>query len=810
MQYNYFPLKIVVVLVLLHVMTVSEISSQDLQYVPGCRLLLNDFSEIVARCTKFNASSTPTSLPKNIKSLYIDGVKNLPTDIPIAPELKLTKLLMTNGNIHNISKVMFEGLESLIHLGFKKNFIKNFSSDAFINIPNLEILDLAENYILSIESIAPSLRNLKHLKHLFLYSNKLLRYLKDNDFVLLENTSLESLDISHCVIEYIESNTFKPLKSLSSLNISYNPLPEEGLRNISFSLQKDNLSDLTARALVLEASYFSCRFLRWLQTTSIVSLDLSENRFICPPKGNYKHLRSLIFNKCTFLGLISFAEMPNLDYLEIKEHQLLGIDKEFKSNTRLKFLDLSNFVGIKSVNYFKIADYAFENQNELTFLYLRDLPIRAKINRYMLHNLRKLEDLSFFKCGISAIEGNAFETLNNLVYLDLSFNSLSELSTCAFYGLISLKRINLSYNMIRFIDESHPFENMPKLEFLNLNTNKIVKFSPGEFQKLNNLGIILLSDNLIQPWDRSFLPKNPKKIVLLLDKNAISYFTTEMFDDVPNLETFDFSKNPLNCSHCSILELRKWVRNSTSFLRTFHTDEAYTCSEPDTLLGVNIVDANLTLSYCFPEEKDTLKIMFIILSPIVFIIVIIIIVWYHWSWNIKYCLFLMRLNTMKYKDNLDSGRYAFDACVFYCDADIKWIRRQLVPFLEGGNSPLRLCLPDRNFDAGIGIFDNILSAINNSRSTVIILSNKCLEDTWCLHNMQMAQNVMVEKSRSGLIVVLLEDIPKDNLKKDLQYVLRTRTCIWWTENPTGQKLFWERLRLAILRPLDRGLSAHIT
>lgn len=584
-------------------MTDSNIFSQDLHDVPGCTLLLNDFSETVARCTEFNASSTPASLPKNIKSLYLYGVKNLPTDIQIAPELNLTKLLLTNCNIHDISKVMFEGLESLIHLGFKLNFIKDIASDAFMNVPNLEILDLANNYILSIESIASSLHRLKHLRHLLLYNNKLLRFLKDNDFVLLENTLLESLDISSCVIEYTESNTFKPLKSLSSLNISYNPLPEEGLRNITFSLQTDHLNDLNAKALVLDASYFSCRFLRWLQTTDVVSLDLSENRFICFPKGNYKHLRSLILNKCSIFGHISFTEMPNLDYLEMKEHQLLGIGKEFKSNARLKFLDLSNFAGIKSVNSFKIADYAFENQTELISLYLRDLPIQKKIKRYMLHNLRKLENLSFFKCGIPTIECNAFETLNNLVFLDLAFNRLSELSTCIFYGLIALKNINLSNNIISFIGESHPFERIPKLEALNLNTNKIVKFAPGEFHKLNNLGIIRLNDNLIQPWDRCFLPRNASKIVLLLSKNAISHFTTEMLDDLQNLEVFDFSRNPLNCSHCSILKLKKWMRNNTSVLRNSYTNEAYTCVEPDTLFGVNIIEANLTLSYCFPKEK---------------------------------------------------------------------------------------------------------------------------------------------------------------------------------------------------------------
>lgn len=793
---------------------VFDSTSADFYNVPGCRVLEDEELNVSVRCTEFNISYTPHLLPKNTKSLQLYKVKNLVTYMPLAPKLSmLTKLDLPSNEIRNISEVMFEGLENILFLSLKNNVLRHIPLDAFINTLKLETVDLSENFLFDLQFVSPSLGCLKNLKHLSVKGNYMLKKIKDNDLVALNESFLVSLDISSCRLSVIEQKAFSPLKSLASLDISRNPLDEQGLYNISFSLRKDHLKGLFVNEMI-NVPYFSCRFLRWLQLSQIESLYISGNKLLCFPQGNYKQLKILEIGQSNILKLFShsFSGMPDLEFLKINEHKLEGIDQEFKTNIKLKHLDLSNFIGMKSFVSFRIADYAFENQKQLLFLKLANLPIKTDIQRYSLYGLRNLKYLSFYKGLIPSIECHAFETLNNLEYLDFSHNLINEILNCSFHGLLNVKIVNLANNLITFINGGHPFKNTPKLEVLNLISNKISVLTAGLFQNLNNIAVILLSDNLITPWNSPLLLKSSNSTTLMLKNNAITHFSEGMWDDISNLGAMDFSGNPIDCSHCSSLKLQEWMNNTTSVVKNINKIGAYVCDNPEFLQGEEILSANITSStlHCLSDEENAVKIWIILLFFSVCIILILSFVWYRWSWNIKYGIFMLRMNAKKYKHRVDSRRYAFDAYVFHCDNDIHWIRTHLLPALENEEPKLRLCLLDRNFDAGTRILENLTSAIDNSRSTVIVLSHECLKSSWYSYNIQTAQNMLLERNGNGLIIIFLENIAKDKLGKDLQYVFRTRTCIWWTEDTVGQKLFWKRLRLAIMRPTDRGISTHIT
>ena len=72
---------------------------------------------------------------------------------------------------------------------------------------------------------------------------------------------------------------------------------------------------------------------------------------------------------------------------------------------------------------------------------------------------------------------------------------------------------------------------------------------------------------------------------------------------------------------------------------------------------------------------------------------------------------------------------------------------------------------------------------------------------WCQFELTMAQTRLLELDRDNLILVLLEEIAEPNLSERLRLQLERRTYIEWpASSPTGQKLFWEKLILALSKP----------
>jgi toll-like receptor 13 len=67
--------------------------------------------------------------------------------------------------------------------------------------------------------------------------------------------------------------------------------------------------------------------------------------------------------------------------------------------------------------------------------------------------------------------------------------------------------------------------------------------------------------------------------------------------------------------------------------------------------------------------------------------------------------------------------YTYDAFVSYNESDRDLVYDHLVPHLESG-ADLRLCLHHRDFAPGRTIFENIVDALENSRSCVIVLSKE--------------------------------------------------------------------------------------
>lgn len=78
---------------------------------------------------------------------------------------------------------------------------------------------------------------------------------------------------------------------------------------------------------------------------------------------------------------------------------------------------------------------------------------------------------------------------------------------------------------------------------------------------------------------------------------------------------------------------------------------------------------------------------------------------------------------------------------------------------------------------------------------MIVLSRSYVESKWCQFELHLSQHRLLESERrDALVLILLEDVPKEQQNAGLRYLLTTRTYLAWRNDIEGQQLFWHRLR----------------
>lgn len=104
-----------------------------------------------------------------------------------------------------------------------------------------------------------------------------------------------------------------------------------------------------------------------------------------------------------------------------------------------------------------------------------------------------------------------------------------------------------------------------------------------------------------------------------------------------------------------------------------------------------------------------------------------------------------------------------------------------------------LCIHERDWLPGNLISWNIVNSVQNSRRTVLILSQEFIKSIWFQIEFHTAYYQMLEDKMDRLIVIVRGELPpKEELDKDLVFLLTTKTYLVW-----GERWFWEKLRYAL-------------
>uniref|UniRef100_A0A8C9AAE0 TIR domain-containing protein n=1 Tax=Prolemur simus TaxID=1328070 RepID=A0A8C9AAE0_PROSS len=154
----------------------------------------------------------------------------------------------------------------------------------------------------------------------------------------------------------------------------------------------------------------------------------------------------------------------------------------------------------------------------------------------------------------------------------------------------------------------------------------------------------------------------------------------------------------------------------------------------------------------------------------------------------------------------DEGKnFLYDVFVSHCRQDQGWVVQELLPTLEGcppAGWGLRICLPERDFEPGKDVADNVADSMAGSRVTLCVLSRQALNTPRCRLELRLATSLLLAAPQPPvLLLVFLEPVSRHQLPRyhRLARLLRRGDyCMWPKEDEKKVRVAGrgqERLRL---------------
>lgn len=196
---------------------------------------------------------------------------------------------------------------------------------------------------------------------------------------------------------------------------------------------------------------------------------------------------------------------------------------------------------------------------------------------------------------------------------------------------------------------------------------------------------------------------------------------------------------------------------------------------------------------CGFENQAALVAVGICFCIFLIIICIALILYYKYEYEVKVWLYskplLMRFVT---EEELDKDK-VYDAFLSYSHKDEEFIIKELLPELERGPNPYKLCIHARDWIVGEFITKQIVDSVEQSRRTIIVLSRHFLESEWAQMEFRTAHTQAMNERRNRLIVILYGDVDPNAIEdQELKAYLTTNTYVKW-----GDPWFWKKLKYVL-------------
>ena len=535
---------------------------EELGFAGGVSLTCH-LSAINSHSEKTNFSVIPSDGTKKLTVKCTESSIKSNLDIHGFASLShLEELVIDSCRLEHIPALAFDGLTRLKALKIKTKQASEFSmaSEALAGLTSLQSLDLSSN---GLRSMPPDeLCHLPSLTHLDLSNNQMgsiadLGLMGSNCRLL----RLQNLDLSANEITTVHSymlNEYWPQLQVLDLNNNFIRHVEESLENIKCNLNVLDLSNNQINNLPIKMLQ-ACHALK--------SVSLANNSLSGFDSGFFDNLKrlerlDLSGNRVVSLSGRQLRDLVNLIHLDLSNNQLSILVESshlFDSMAQtLQVLKLSN-------NQLK----TIESEVFKPLIQLRELDMShnqlALLDKDTLSGLNRLTHLHLAQNDINSLHEMAFESVSDVLVLDLSHNLLRE-SPQALKSLKKLQTLDLSFNDLMDLSNAS-FLNLTSLWRLQLNNNNIKNISKDVFSKLDSLQILDVSYNLLNYIEEGAFDDNQKLRALRLDSNSLTKMEG-LFAQLGDLMWLNVSSNAIiNFDYVLLPPKLKWLDISHNLIR---------------------------------------------------------------------------------------------------------------------------------------------------------------------------------------------------------------------------------------------------
>lgn len=725
--------------------------------------------------------------------------------IPVA--LKDMRILRTldlgENQIRSLNKPGFRGMSSLYGLRMIGNEITNVTQEDLVELPALQILNLARNRIEYVEDGAfaanPALQAirldsnlLQDMSGIFASAPGLLWLnMSDNKIALFDYSYLpEKLQWMDLHKNLITDLGVAPRNMrLQTFDVSFNQLTKINSRSIPDSIELLFVNDNLISSVEPQTFFGKMNLTRVdLYANLIVKMNLSALQLT---QVSNRQLPEFYIGGNPFICDCTTEWLQRINSLQLKQHpkvmDLESVYCRLPYDRHKSFIPLLEAKPSQFLCTYKAHCFALCHCCDFDAC---DCEMTCPTNCTCYHD-------QSWSANIVDCSSSGYKTLPGRLPMDatevyLDGNNFGELNSHSFIGRKNLLILYANDSNIIAI-RNHTFSGLKRLVVLHLENNKISALNGMELMPLENLKELYLQNNLLMYIDNgTFLPLR-KLEVLRLENNRLGTFALWQLGQNSYLVDIGLSSNPWSCE-CSYLDLvREWMARNRAKINDW---QSVTCSlgVPITLPanGSVINCAALTGTTSVVETRPLEAYLPLLLATVVLIFATIALVCGAFrhrrtlrTWAASRCGLRACYKTAAFEDQ----EKPFDAYISYSAVDEAFVSTILVPGLE---TSYRLCLHYRDLGAGSNVADAVAEAADSSRRTILVLSKNFLHGEWSRFEFKAAlRDALKGKGRSVILLLVGGVCPRD-LDADLKKRISSHTVLVW-----GDKLFWQKLRFAM-------------
>jgi hypothetical protein len=435
-----------------------------------------------------------------------------------------------------------------------------------------------------------------------------------------------------------------------------------------------------------------------------------------------------------------------------------------------------------SHNSLVLSDEAFANihksqlEKSLISLTLKGEGIAEVASEQVFAPLTSVQNLAIKGTGLISLPNNSFSAMRSLVSLEISENNeLKVLPSDVFANLSQLVKLDLSDN--------GDLERLPRNILFPLESLRDVRLSHGQFLYFprtlfalnpNLHSVSIVGDNCPDSCIRNFSSEFLRNVTALREfrygalynENVLSTtFPLDFFEANRDLHVVEFWNAVLPNGDLSLfkplgkLKRLRLVKTNVaeldcgllpaSLTEVFFFQNEFNCSCKTIacLLALGVqshaikdmfkisLDCNGTAynvteahsQFCEAEQTSAARHEAVAIAVPILVVVAV---------SVVAVALVRRHRQQMAAGAATKGDFAYDTFISYDDSDRQFAEALIVQLEEEKN--LKCCSHKRDFRVGAPIEDNIVAAVETSRSVVIVVSRHFLRSSWCQQELQAA------------------------------------------------------------------------